>query len=126
MSEPSREMRPLPQEIDGQIRLSEELEALRGHPAFDAFLGTIDELRALNFDAILNSADPNAMLVAVGEGRALLRVRKLLDSKIKEGREFASGLDESHASFRARQKAMHESMLTAAKAGGPRRYLDSP
>jgi len=119
-------MQPLAPEIESQIRLAEELEALRGHPAFQAFLGSVDELRALNFDAILNSADPNAMLVAVGEGRALLKVRKLLDSKIKEGREFASGLDEAHASFRARQKAMHESVLASAKAGGPRRYMDSP
>ena len=124
MSE-GREITPVPPAIEAEIRACEELEPLRAHPAFQAFLKLLDDQRGINHHEILNCPDASAMLMAVGEGRALLKIRTLLDEKVRRGHELAREFDEAHAAYRARAATQQSAGFAGPPTGGPRRYRDS-
>lgn len=119
------EMLPsLPGFLQGFSVQCEGLDTLRQHPAFAGFLGALDELRALNYLDILNSGDQVAILTAVGEGRALAKVARMVDDRVQEGKALVERFDGASAQYRARKEAERRA-YTAQASSGPRRSFDS-
>lgn len=114
----------LPKEVEEFVNGCLEVENLRQHPGFQKFLDALDELRSLNYLDILNSADSTAMIAAVGEARALFRVRGLLDERVREGRHLIETLDGSSQAFRQRKEAERRA-YSPRPPSGPRRSTDS-
>jgi hypothetical protein len=68
-------------------------------------LGALGELRALNYLDILTLTDRDEIITAVGEARALWKVRNLVDDCVQQGAAIAAELDAQVAAIREREAA---------------------
>ena len=95
----------LPAELAQRRERGKEMALLRASPGYAVFLSTLRELRGLNYLDILNSPPGEAMILAVGEARALNKLMGLVDEVIQQADEVVTDLDVQVEQVRARQAA---------------------
>lgn len=95
----------LPPEIEALADRGRELELLRGSAGYAQFLEIVRELRATNYLEILGCEDRDKRDIAVGEGRALLKMMTLLDGEIARGAAVTNELDAQMEAIRLREAA---------------------